>query len=67
MRMGWTAADLERRRKGDPGKLRLAARLRKETVLTIKRIAVRVHLGSFHTTIANLHAWMSKEKKRKVS
>jgi hypothetical protein len=65
-RMGWTAADLERRRKGDPGQLRLAERLRKEAVLTLKRIAVRVHLGSSHTANANLHAWMSMEKKRKV-
>jgi hypothetical protein len=65
-RMGWTAADLERRCRSDPGKLGLAARLRKETVLTIKSIAVRVHLGSSHTANANLHAWMSMEKKRKV-
>jgi putative transposase len=65
-RLRWTAADLEVRRKSDPGKLRIAARLRKETVLSVKRIAARVHLGSYHTANANLHVWMKRERKGKV-
>ena len=40
--IGWRAGVLEARRKSDPGKVRLAARLRKETVLSAKRIAARV-------------------------
>ena len=53
-RMRWTAADVEGRRKSDPGKLRIVARLRKEKVLSVKRIAARMHLGSYHTANANL-------------
>jgi hypothetical protein len=61
--MRWTAADLEGRRKSDPGKLRVAARLCKETVLSVKQIAARLHLGSYHTANANLHAWMARNGK----
>jgi hypothetical protein len=63
-RLRWTAAELASRRRSDPGKLRLAARLRKETVLSVQRIAARVHLGSYHTAKANLHAWMKRRKGR---
>jgi REP element-mobilizing transposase RayT len=52
--------------KNDPGKLRLAARLRKEPVLSVKRIAARVHLGSYPTANRNLHAWMKPAGKRKA-
>ena len=43
---GWTEADLAARRRSDPGKLAIAARLRKETTLTIKWIAARVQIGT---------------------
>ena len=39
----------------DPIKLELAARLRRETTLTIKAIAERVHLGTSKGANANLH------------
>jgi hypothetical protein len=39
---------------------------RQETVLSVKRIAARVHLGSDHTAPRNLPAWMKQEGKRKV-
>ena len=42
----------------DPIKLELAARLRRETTLTIKAIAERVHLGTSKGANANLHRQM---------
>ncbi len=38
--------DLKRQRKSDSDKLEIGARLRRETTLTLKAIAARVHLGS---------------------
>jgi hypothetical protein len=35
----WTEEDLEQRRKGDPGKVRMARRLRQETTMTLDWIA----------------------------
>ncbi len=45
-RLGWTEGELAARRKSDPLKLALAARLRKETTLSLKAIAGRVHFGA---------------------
>ena len=45
-RLGWTEQELEARPKSDPAKLCIAARLRKETTLSIKAIAGLVHLGT---------------------
>jgi putative transposase len=45
-RMGWKQSDLSARRRGDPGKVAIAARLRKETTLPIKWIAARVQIGT---------------------
>ena len=58
LRRGWTEADLAARRKSDPGKLAISARLRRETTLPIRRIATRVHLGTSKSANARLHAWM---------
>jgi len=49
---------LAARRKGDPLKLRIAARLRRETTLSIKAIAIRVHLGTSKSANARLHQAM---------
>ena len=57
-RLGWTESDLAARRKNDPLKLALAARLRKETTLSLKAIAARVHLGTSKGANTNLHKWM---------
>jgi hypothetical protein len=46
------------RRKRDPAKLRIAARVRTETTLSLKAIAARVHLGTSKGANANLHKWM---------
>ena len=61
-RMGWTEADLAARRKHAPEKLALAARLRRETTLSIKAIAARVHLGTSKSANAQLHRWMKTDK-----
>ena len=57
-RLGWQPNDLAVRRKSDPAKLALATRLRKETTLSIKEIALRVHLGKAKGANSNLHKWM---------
>jgi transcriptional regulator GlxA family with amidase domain len=46
------------RRRSDPVKLELAARLRRETTLSIKAIAARVGLGSSKPVNRSLHDYM---------
>ena len=55
-RLGWGEADLGRRPKGDPKKMAIAARLRKQTTLTMGQIAERMHLGTAQSAHALLHA-----------
>jgi putative transposase len=57
-RRGWNQAELLARRKSDPGKLAIGARVRQETTLSIKAIAARLHLGTSKGTNSNLHRWM---------
>jgi hypothetical protein len=45
-RLGWTPEQLGQRRKHDPDKLRIALRLRRETILTVGWIAQRLCLGT---------------------
>ena len=54
-RRGWGEGELRQRRKSDPDKLEIAARLRRETTLSVKDIAGRVHLGTSKGANANLH------------
>jgi hypothetical protein len=42
---GWSVAHLQGRRKGDPHTIDIAARLRRETTLTLAWIAERLHMG----------------------
>jgi REP element-mobilizing transposase RayT len=63
-RLGWKEADLKSRRKNDPDKLEIGARLRRETTLTIKAIAARVGLGTSKGANTNLHRQMQKGAKR---
>jgi putative transposase len=51
-KLGWTEQDLETRRKGEPGKVRMARRLRCETTVTLKWIAQRLRMGTW-THVAN--------------
>lgn len=60
-RLGWTRADLEQRTRSDPEKVALAARLRRETTLTIKAIAARLHLGSWQSAATRLQQLKRKE------
>jgi len=41
---GIVAVELKRRRKGDPGKIRIAGRLRAETTMTLKWIAAELQM-----------------------
>ncbi len=45
-RLGWQQSEMASRRKRDPNKLQIAVRLRKETTLSVKEIAARLHLGT---------------------
>jgi putative transposase len=45
--LGWEEEELGRRRKGDPGKIRLARELRKRTSIDLKWIARRLEMGSW--------------------
>ena len=58
--LGWEAGQLHLRRKNDPQKLALAARLRRETTLPLKAIAAKVGLGSSKSANATLHRWMAQ-------
>ena len=51
-RRRWTEATLTSRRKGDSEKVKIAVRLRRETVMTLKWIAQRLHMGSW-THVSN--------------
>lgn len=53
----WTEADLAKRRKGDPDKVKMASRLRRESIMTLKWIAQRLHMGSW-THVSNCLATM---------
>jgi len=57
-RHGWQEADLFARRKNDAVKLEIAARLTRESTLSTKAIAARVHLGSSEAANRSLHRYM---------
>ena len=59
-RWGWTEPELAARRKSDPDKLRIAARLRRATTLSVKAIAARMHLGTSRSANARLHQSMDE-------
>jgi putative transposase len=44
-KLGWSEAELTARRKGDPGKVAIARRLREETAVTLKWVALRLRMG----------------------
>ncbi len=54
-RLGWTMTDLTLRRKRDPAKLQIASRLRAETMLSVKWLAHRLHMGSWKSAATRLH------------
>ena len=60
-KLGWRDSDLPRRRKGDPKKLKMALRLRRETTMTLLWIAKHLHMGT-KTHVSHLIYWHGKEK-----
>ncbi|MDB6125158.1 MAG: hypothetical protein JWQ71_4151 [Pedosphaera sp.] len=62
-KLRWKEGDLERRRKGDPQKVRMAARLRKETTVTLKWIAQRLHMGAW-THVTNRLYWAKRKQNK---
>jgi hypothetical protein len=55
---GWQETDLLVRPENSTFKLEIAARLRRETTLSTKAIAARVHLGSSKAANQSLHSYM---------
>ena len=56
-RLGWQAGALGERAKSDVGKLAIAARLRRETTMTLPWLAQRLHAGTWKSLNAKLHQW----------
>jgi hypothetical protein len=48
---GWTEKDLGQHRKGDPKKVRIAAKLRKQTTVGWKWIAEKLHMGHWRSAV----------------
>ena len=51
-RLGWTKAELRRRRKGDETKIALARRLSAETAVSLRWIAENLYMGTW-THVSN--------------
>ena len=71
-RLGWKVGELGRRRKTDPDTLSIAARLRRETTLTVEKIAEMVCLGTSKSATMKLPARMKappggSEERRKAN
>ena len=62
-RLGWKESDLKKRLKSDPAKMKMAARLRRETTLTVVEIAQRLHMGSRKSLGSKLHQWRKTHEK----
>ena len=56
-RLKWQQKELRQRAKSDSAKLAIAARLRRETTLTLPWIAARLHAGTWKSLNAKLHRW----------
>jgi len=54
-RRKWNEEELKARRKGDKNKVAIAARLRKQTTMTLKWIAEHLEMGSWNN-VSNLLA-----------
>lgn len=59
-RRRWTEVTLISRRKGDSEKVKIAVRLRRETIMTLKWIAQRLRMGSW-THVSNCLAGQAKK------
>ena len=61
---GWKETDLMERRKGDPEKVKMAVRLRRETTMTLRWVATKLQMGSW-TYLSNLLGQERSRKKNK--
>jgi REP-associated tyrosine transposase len=61
-RRRWKEEDLKARRKGDKNKVAMAARLRKETTMTLKWIAEHLRMGSWNNVSNRLAATRKKRQ-----
>ena len=59
-RLGWGERELSSRPKGDPAKLEVAVRLRRETTMTLAWIAEQLEMGT-KTHLAHLLYWRGRE------
>jgi hypothetical protein len=62
-RRGWTEATLRERPKGDMTKVKLAVRLRAQTVQTVGWVAQRLHMGS--RAYAHHLLWRARRNERR--
>ncbi len=60
-RLGWSQKSLEQTRKGDPKKVQIALRLRRETTMTLAWVAERLRMGT-RTHLAHLLHWHAKKE-----
>jgi REP element-mobilizing transposase RayT len=65
-RILWTEAELLRKQKGDPVKLRIAQRLRAETTVTMQWIAARLQMGT-KGYLSHLLYWQRQADKENVT
>ncbi len=61
-RRGWAEAALGGRAKGDREKIKIAARLRQETLVTVAWIAARLQMGSVANVNTLLYRWRQSRK-----
>ena len=66
-RRGWQESELATRRRSDPGKLAITARLRSETTLPIKWIAARVQIGAAKGAKSVHHHLAQSQDQRKTA
>ena len=62
-KLKWTEQSLEGRPKGDPKKIRIAVRLRRETTMTVHWIAERLRMVT-RTYVNHLLYWHSRKAKK---
>jgi len=63
-RRGWKEAALGQRAKGDPEKIKIAMRLRKETLMTVAWIAERLQMGSVANVNTLLYQWRQRKRRK---
>ena len=62
-RRKWDGKALASRRKGDPGKVAIAQRLRRETTVTLGWVAERLRMGT-KTHLAHLLYWQGRKNNK---